>query len=67
MEDKLGKQNIVVDALSPRDATEPSLMALSEITFLIFDQIRVEIATNEGAGQLISSIQVGQLSQAWIF
>jgi hypothetical protein len=56
MEDKLGKQNIVVDALSPRDATEPSLMALSEITFLIFDQIRVEIATNEGAGQLISSI-----------
>jgi hypothetical protein len=67
VEYKPGKQNTVVDTLSHRDATEPSLMALSGIIFPIFDQIREEIATNEEAGQLISSIQAGQLSQAWTF
>jgi hypothetical protein len=67
VEYKPGKLNTVADTLSRRDATEPSLMALSEITFPIFDQIRAEIATNEEAGQLISSIQAGQLSQAWTF
>jgi hypothetical protein len=67
VEYKPGKQNTVVDALSHRDTTEPSLMALSGIIFPIFDQIRAEIATNEEVGQLISSIQAGQLSQAWTF
>jgi hypothetical protein len=57
----------VADALSWWDATEPSLMALSEITFPIFEQIKADIATNEEAGKLIESIQVGQLSPSWTF
>jgi hypothetical protein len=42
VEYKPGKQNTVADALSHRDAIEPSLMALSKITFLFFYQIRAE-------------------------
>ena len=61
------KQNTVADALSRRDATEPSLMALSEITFPIFDHLKAEITTNEEAGKLVQSIKTGQLSPAWTF
>jgi hypothetical protein len=67
VEYKPGKQNIVVDALSRWDATEPSLMALSEITFPIFDHLKAEITTNEEAGKLAQSIKTGQLSPAWTF
>lgn len=66
VEYKPGKQNIVADALSHRDATEPFLMALSEITFPIFDEIRAEISSEE-ASIIIQEIQKGQLSKAWTF
>jgi hypothetical protein len=65
VEYKPGKQNTVADALSRRDATEPSLMALSEITFPIFDHLKAEITTKEEAGKLAQSIKTWQLSTAW--
>ena len=52
------------DALYHRDATEPSLLALSEITFPIFDHLKAEITTNEEVGKLVQSIRTGQLSPA---
>ena len=52
------------DALSHQDATEPSLLALLEITFPIFDHLKAEITTNEEAGKLAQSIRAGQLSPA---
>ena len=61
---KPGKQNIVSNALSCQDAIEPSLLALSEITFPIFDHLKAEITTNEEAGKLVQSIRTGQLSPA---
>jgi hypothetical protein len=42
-------------------------MALSEITFPIFDHLKAEITTNEEAGKLAQSIRIGQLSTAWTF
>jgi hypothetical protein len=67
VEYKPGKHNTVADALSRRDATEPSLLALSEISFPIFDQFKVELTTNEEASILIASITKGELSPAWTF
>ena len=52
VEYKLGKQNTVPDALSRRDATEPSLMALSDIAFPVLDHLKAKITTNEEAGKL---------------
>jgi hypothetical protein len=52
----------MADTISHQDATEPSLLALSEITFLIFDHLKAEITTNEKAGNLVQSIGIGQLS-----
>jgi hypothetical protein len=57
----------VADALSREDATEPSLLALLEITLPIFDHLKAEITTNEEAGKLAESIRTGQLSPAWTF
>jgi len=54
----------VANALSCQDAIEPSLLALSEITFPIFDHLKAEITTNEEAGKLVQSIRTGQLSPA---
>lgn len=53
---KPGKHNTVADTLSRRDATEPSLLALSEITFPIFDQLKAEVAANEETGNLVASM-----------
>lgn len=53
VEYKPGKRNMVADALSRRDTTKPSLMALSEITFPIFDSLKTELTTNEEADKII--------------
>jgi hypothetical protein len=57
----------MADTISHQDATEPSLLALLEITFLIFDHLKAEITTNEKAGNLVQSIRIGQLSPSWTF
>jgi hypothetical protein len=64
VEYKLGRYNIVADALSRKD-TAASIMSVSEIQFPIFNQLRNEISTNEEAITTIANISKGLLSPSW--
>ena len=55
VEYKLGRHNIVADALS-RKETAASLMSLSEIQFPIFNQLKEEVSTNEEAAKIVAAI-----------
>lgn len=53
---KLGKQSMVANALSRRSLMEPSLLAISEINFLIFEKIRDEILESDNRSNLVADI-----------
>ena len=65
VEYKPGRHHIVADGLFRRETTEPSLNALSEIQFLIFNQLKEEASTNVEATKIVAAITKGHLSPSW--